>query len=319
MNMNSTEVLLIIYVLVFIGILLAFDGARQLLSRTENNSEARNRRIRMMKNGATSDEVLSKLFYAHKTRRGFILIPDVSKSLRQAGLPVSPPLFYILSVLLGGFVFVAVQVYLPAVFALPAALISAIGIPLMVLQSFRQKRMTKLVSQLPDALDLMARGLKVGHPLNVTVASVANDMPDPIGTEFGLIQDQVSYGDDIVSAFRDFADRVDLEDARYLSVSVGIQHGTGGNLSRVLTVLAKVIRDRATMRKKIKAISSEGRLSALILSILPFGIFGSIHLTTPEFYGDVRSDPLFLPFAITIISLVVIQALILRKLVTFKF
>ncbi len=319
MNLQSTEVLLIIYVLVFVGILLAFDGARQFLSRSENPAEARNRRIRMMKDGATSDEVLAQLFYSKRSRRGLDLLPDVGKSLRQAGLALSPPLFYILSVLLGGFVFVAAQVYLPTFFALPAALAAAVGVPLVILQAFRQKRMAQLVSQLPDALDLMARGLKVGHPLNVTVASVATDMQDPIGTEFGLIQDQVSYGDDIVTAFRDFADRVDLEDARYLAVSVGIQHGTGGNLGRVLTVLAKVIRDRATMRKKIRAISSEGRLSALILSILPFGIFGSIHLSTPEFYGDVQSDPLFMPFAVTIISLVVLQALILRKLVTFKF
>jgi tight adherence protein B len=136
--------------------------------------------------------------------------------------------------------------------------------------------MEKLVAQLPDALDLMARGLKVGHPLNVTVASVATEMSDPIGSEFGLLVDQVSFGTEIADAFADLADRTDLEDTRSLAVSVGIQHGTGGNLARVLNVLAKVIRDRATMRRKITAISAEGRLSAFILSVLPFGIFGSI-------------------------------------------
>jgi tight adherence protein B len=113
------------------------------------------------------------------------------------------------------------------------------------------------------------------------VNSVATDMPDPIGTEFGISQDQVSFGDDIVTAFNGFADRVDLEDARYLSVSVAIQHGTGGNLARVLQILSKVIRDRATMRQRIRAISAEGRLSALILTILPIAIFGVITLTTP--------------------------------------
>lgn len=320
MTMQSTEAMLVIYIVIFVGSLLAFEGLRQLLSRSENTSEIRNRRMRLVKSGATSEDVLSQLIYAEKpSGRGFSLIPDVGRTLRQAGLPISPVLFYLMSLLLGAGVFLAVQNLVAANFALPAALVAAIGLPGFLLNTLKKQRMDKLVAQLPDALDQMARGLKVGHPLNVTVASVAREMSDPIGTEFGLIGDQVSFGDDIVGAFRDFADRVDLEDARYLSVSIGIQHGTGGNLGRVLSVLSKVIRDRATMRRKIKAISSEGRLSAMILSILPFGIFGSIQLTSPTFYGDVQSDPLFMPVAVAIISLVVLQALILRRLVTFKF
>jgi tight adherence protein B len=175
------------------------------------------------------------------------------------------------------------------------------------------------MKQLPDALDLMSRGLTVGHPLNVTVNSVAQDMPDPIGSEFGIIQDQVSYGEDIVTAFSDFADRVEIEDASYLAVSVGIQHGTGGNLARVLQVLSKVIRDRATMRQRIHAISAEGRLSAMILTLLPFVIFGSIQMSTPSYYGDVSTDPLFKPFAIAIIGLILAQGIILNRLVNFKF
>ena len=208
---------------------------------------------------------------------------------------------------------------LPLEFALAASAAASFGIPLIALIGLRNKRLTKLMNQLPDALDLMSRGLIVGHPLNVTVNSVATDMRDPIGTEFGIIQDQVSYGDDIVTAFNGFADRVELEDARYLAVSVAIQHGTGGNLARVLQVLSKVIRDRATMRQKIQAISAEGRLSAMILTILPIAIFGIINITTPGFYGDVQGDPLFRPFAIAVVSLIVMQAIILNRLVNFKF
>ena len=144
-------------------------------------------------------------------------------------------------------------------------------------------------------------------------------MADPIGSEFGIIQDQISYGDDIVTAFKDFAIRVDQEDARYLAVSIGIQHGTGGNLGRVLKILSKVIRDRATMRQRIHAISAEGRLSAVILTALPFLIFGSVHASTPSYYSDVSTDPLFMPMAATIVGLVVAQAFILNRLVNFKF
>ena len=97
------------------------------------------------------------------------------------------------------------------------------------------------------------------------------------------------------------------------------QHGTGGNLARVLQVLSKVIRDRAMMRKKIRAISAEGRLSALILSGLPFGIFAMISLTTPSYYGEVWDDPLFMPAMVTILILVALQAVILYRMVSFKF
>ena len=165
----------------------------------------------------------------------------------------------------------------------------------------------------------MARGLKVGHPVAVTVGNVATDLPDPIGSEFGIIQDQINYGDDVATAFQDFAKRVGTEDANYLAVSIGIQHGTGGNLARVLSILSQVIRDRQTMQKKIKAISAEGRLSSLILTVLPVFIYFSIEMSTPSFYGDVRNDPLFPYFASAIVGLTIAQGLILKRLVKFKF
>jgi tight adherence protein B len=316
---QSPEVVILVYVMVFVGALLAFEGLRQFLSRGETTGEARNRRMKLVRAGATSEKVLQELFYEQTRRKGRLRLPDLKTALRQAGFRISPLPFVALSAAFGAVMFLLVRSRVPE---LPAAGFGALmGImgPIALLNAARRTRLEKMVTQLPDALDMMARGLKVGHPLNVTVGAVAREMADPIGSEFGLIEDQVAFGTDIVDAFTDFAERTGLEDARSLAVSVGIQHGTGGNLARILGVLSKVIRDRATMRRKIKAISAEGRLSAMILSALPFGIFGSIHMTTPSFYGDVADDPLFLPVAITIVSLVVLQALILRHLVTFKF
>lgn len=316
---QSPEVVILVYIMVFVGALLAFEGLRQFLSRSETGGEARNRRMKLVRAGATSEKVLQELFYEQTRRKGRFAVPDLKKSLRQAGFRIGPVPFVALSAAFGGAMFLLVRSRLPEVPAMGfGALLGVMG-PIAALNAAKRTRMEKLITQLPDALDMMARGLKVGHPLNVTVGAVAREMADPIGSEFGLIEDQVAFGTDIVDAFTDFADRTGLEDARSLAVSVGIQHGTGGNLARVLGVLSKVIRDRATMRRKIKAISAEGRLSALILSALPFGIFGSIHMTTPTYYSDVADDPVFMPVAITIVGLVVLQALILRRLVTFKF
>lgn len=318
---QSPAVMFGIYAALFLGVLLAFDGMRQVFSRTESDTAARNRRMRMIKRGTSTYEVLNVLLADpnHKPNQSRGLLGRLKFALSQAGLPFGVFGYSLITAAIFVTVFVATSRAVALEFSLAASVVASFGLPWIGLAALRRKRSTKLMNQLPDALDLMSRGLTVGHPLNVTVNSVATDMPDPIGTEFGISQDQVSFGDDIVTAFNGFADRVDLEDARYLSVSVAIQHGTGGNLARVLQILSKVIRDRATMRQRIRAISAEGRLSALILTILPIAIFGVITLTTPSFYGDVQDDPLFRPFAIAVVSLIVMQGVILNRLVNFKF
>ena len=144
-------------------------------------------------------------------------------------------------------------------------------------------------------------------------------MPDPIGTEFGLIHDQVAYGDDLADAFNEFAERMQQEDVEYLSTAISIQHGTGGDLARILGVLAKVIRDRMMMRRKIKAVSAEGRMSASILSVVPVILFVGLNLMSPAYYGDVADEPLAKPIVFVVVVLVMLNAIILRKLVTFRF
>jgi tight adherence protein B len=172
---------------------------------------------------------------------------------------------------------------------------------------------------LPDALDLMARGLKAGHPLNTSIATVAETMPDPIGSEFGIVVDLVTYGDDITTAIDKLARRNGNEDFRYLAAAIAIQHGSGGNLGRVLTILSQVIRGRMMMRRKIKAMSAEGRISALILSAIPFLMVGLNSLITPEYYGGIVDNPMFLPLAVIALALIVTNAIVLFKLVNFKF
>lgn len=311
----------LIYMTLFLGVLLAFDGLIQLVFRKESNADVRNRRMRMIKAGADTETVLNLLrdpALQLNGTRGSVLI-RLRRLLLQSGMRLNLFGFFAIVVVTGAAVFTGLSLYLDPPIAAPIAVLVAILLPLAVVSGVKDDRAQKLTDQLPDALDLMARGLKVGHPLPVTVASVASDMADPIGSEFGVIQDQISYGDDLVTAFRDFADRVGTEDARYLAVSVGIQHGTGGNLARVLNVLATVIRDRHIMKKKIKAISAEGRLSGVILTVLPVIIFLSIHLTTPSFYGEVMDHPMFRMFAGIMVALIVVQGLILKRLISFKF
>lgn len=208
---------------------------------------------------------------------------------------------------------------LPVFAALPAgAALSGFG-AISILKARHRRRVDALTQQLPDALELMMRGLRVGHPISATIANVGRTMADPVGAEFRLLAEQVRHGDYLTDAFKDFADRVGQEDVEYLAVSISIQHGTGGNLAGMLETLSKVVRDRIVMRRRIKAISSEGRISAWLLSALPVVIYLATSITAPDYYGGVSGDPLFKPIAAAIVALVIANFLALRKLVSFQF
>lgn len=311
----------VVYALVFLGVLIAYEGLRQFTTRGETDAETRNRRMRLISSGKTEKEILD--LFKPKDTKGLLgnlpFVGDLRAALRAAGMTTPAEVFALGCA--GGFVVCAAamsQITHP-VLAFGLSMSCFLLLPLLLISNARTKRVERIIAQLPDALDLMARGLKVGHPLNATLQSVAAEMPDPIGTEIGIVVDQIAYGDGLTEAMRDLADRVPEEDVQYLAVAVGIQHGTGGDLARILGTLASVIRGRMTMRRRVRAISSEGRLSAVFLSALPIFIGVFTAFTSPTYYGDVADDPMFIPLAVAVLVLIVLNALVLRKLVSFRF
>ncbi|WP_204115197.1 type II secretion system F family protein [Shimia biformata] len=317
---DTVDPQLYVYVGLGVGVLLAFSGLVQILGRGRSSSETKNRRLRLIAKGYSTPEVLSIL--KPKQQTGILsrlpIVGDLQSHIHRAGLRTTAERFLIICLLAT----VALWALLAGVIGGEQATVGAplLGFiaPIIFVRLRSQKKSDMLVKQLPDALDMLSRGLKVGHPLNNTIGVIAQEMPDPISTEFGIVFDQVSYGDDLPEAFQEFAERVNLEDVHYLSASIGIQYGTGGDLANVIEVLSKTVRDRISMRKRIRAISSEGRLSALFLSALPFVIFGFTSYMTPSYYGGVASDPLFKPMAATVVILTLVTMLTLKKLVEFR-
>lgn len=311
---------LLVYLGMLVGVLLIFEGVRQMFSTRTRRDEARSRRMQMISKGATTEEILAIL--KPEEKQSFAsrlpLVGDLPLVLRQAGVAMSSGAF--LTTCLTGFI--AVALIFSQLFPVPGAVLFAfflcMVVPIMAVRLQRTQRINDLVRQLPDALDMMARGLKVGHPLSASLANVANEMPDPIGTEFGIVVDQVAFGDELTEAFNEMADRLGQEDVQYLATAIAIQHGTGGDLARILGVLAKVIRDRMTMRRRIKAISAEGRLSAAILSVVPVIIFIGLNVMSPSYYGDIADEPLAKPLVFVVAALVLLNAFILRRLVVFR-
>ena len=171
--------------------------------------------------------------------------------------------------------------------AVLAMLFAGLVMPLLVLMFKRARRRSKFGSQFPDAIDIIVRSLRAGHPVPIAVTMVAREMPDPIGSEFGLVADEVTYGADLETAMRNLYTRVGQDDLPLFVTAVAIQASTGGNLGEILSNLSAVIRSRFKMRRKVKALAAEGRASALILSSLPILLFGVIQLVSPDFYGSV--------------------------------
>lgn len=314
--------LMVLYAALFIGVLLAFDGILQFFSRGNRGEEAINRRLRMLASGADPEEVLN-LLRRRRAADGMERIPALREwqtLVIQSGIAMEADrLLTLLLVGTAGLSLILVLLGFPGLTVLTLALLLGIALPVMILVQIRSRRAHRIARQLPDGIDLMVRSLRAGHPLNAAFQVIAREMPDPLGSEMGIVADAITYGDDLTDAVTAFADRVGIEDARYLAVAINIQAGTGGNLAHVLEALAGVIRERFAMLRKIKALSAEGRLTAMIVSVVPLVIYVSLNLISPTYYGDVADDPLYTPFLATGMVLTVLNAIVLRRLVRFHF
>jgi tight adherence protein B len=321
MLMQGPE-LMVLYAALFIGVLLAFDGILQFFSRGNGGEEAINRRLRMLASGADPEEVLN-LLRRRRPADGLERIPGLREwqtLVIQSGIAIEAGRLLTL-LLLGaaGLWLILMLLGFAGLTAVILALLLGIALPVLILVQIRSRRANRIARQLPDGIDLMVRSLRAGHPLNAAFQVIAREMPDPLGSEMGIVADAITYGDDLTDAVTAFADRVGIEDARYLAVAINIQAGTGGNLAHVLEALANVIRERFAMLRKIKALSAEGRLTAMIVSVVPLVIYFSLNLISPTYYGDVADDPLYTPFLATGVVLTVMNAIVLRRLVRFHF
>ena len=307
---------------IFFGVLMAVLGAAQALGITGSNIEqAIKRRLQALASGA-DPEVVLRLLRRRRESDGFGRLPVLRhwpSLVRQAGMTWKPE--HLLAVL--GLLTMVLTASLAPLFGWSLAALTALAIggalPVAMLNLRRARRRVELSRQLPDAIDLMVQSLRAGHPINPAFNAIAREMPDPIAGELGLVADAISYGDDLATAIEDMANRIGLEDYNYLAVAITIQHSTGGNLATVLESLGRVIRDRFAMERKIKALTAEGRITAIVVSAVPIMLAGFLHLSTPSYYAEVAEDPLFAPLLGLGLFLTLANALALRRQVKFDF
>ena len=168
-----------------------------------------------------------------------------------------------------------------------AAIVVSLGGPIAFLSVVAGRRAKALGTQLPNALDVIVRSLEAGHPVPTAVSLVGREMPDPIGSEFGMASDEIAFGSSMEQAINRMAERCRHQDVDLFAATVRLQERSGGNLTGLLKTNARTIRERQRLRLKIQAASSEGRVSAIILTSAPFAVFGILLFAAPHFYGDV--------------------------------
>lgn len=296
----STEqlVLYVIYALAAAAAAMLVIALGRLFSERSTH-KAINRRLHKLASDEHPQETLTTLL----TERGLSASGDylmnmvwLNRLYVQSGRTGRPLAYFLIYALIGlGLALVLTFLRLPLLVALLAALVVGIVLPLVMLRRARSARIRKFEKQLPDALDMIVRSLRAGHPTSVAVSLVAREMPDPIGTEFGIVFDEVSFGSQLETAIRKLAERVGFEGLQLLSVGVGIQAKTGGNLAEILGNLSATLRERHTLRLKVRSLASEGKMSAIMMSLFPLVMFGILLLIAPTYYGAVWDDPLIVP------------------------
>jgi tight adherence protein B len=282
-----------------------------------------NRRLRIINEGVTGPDVLTKL----KRERGIsfesaLEIGDhLQRLIVQSGLRLSVGRLLISMVVVGVFIAVAVLTLttMNTALGLLSSVIVGTSFPLLFLKAARSRRQSKFVGQLPDALDVIVRSLRSGHPVPVALSLVGRELSDPIGSEFGITVDEMTYGLEIEQALRNLSARVGHEDLSLLITAVSLQTSTGGNLAEILGNLSKVIRDRFQLRRKVRALSAEGRFSAYGLTVLPILIFLVINFQAPAYYGEAWKEPMFIPAMLAIIFWSLVGDLIMFKMINFKY
>jgi len=206
----------------------------------------------------------------------------------------------------------------PFILAMLVGLFFGIGGPHFVIGKLIQRRIKKFNSNFPDAIELMVRGLRSGLPITETLGIVAGEIAGPVGVEFRMVSDKMKIGRTMEAALQETADRLGTAEFQFFVITLAIQRETGGNLAETLSNLADVLRKRAQMKLKIRAMSSESKASAYIVGALPFVVFAMVWMINPKYMGGFFTDPRLIVAGLGGMVWMGIGAFIMAKMVNFE-
>lgn len=314
----------LIYGLIFLAVLALVQGIYLTVFGKSISLNSRvNRRLEMLEKGAGREQVLEQLrkeMSQHMKSRSIPLYAILADKAQKANIAFTPGQLVMVMGILTVVAFLLLTFGTGAALAvrLVISVVMGVGAVFVWVNNTAKKRMALIEEQLPDAVELMVRSLRVGHPFSAALQIVAKEVPDPLGTEMGVISDEAAYGRDVGEALKSMAERMDMQDLRFLAVSVTIQQTSGGNLAEILDGLAKVIRARFKLFRRVKAITAEAKWSGMFLSVFPIGALIMINVIQPNYYDDVKETSLFIPACLVVAGFLVANIFVMRMLVNIK-
>ena len=314
----------IIYGLIFIAVLVLVEGIYLTVFGKSISLNSRvNRRLQLLDKGGNREQVLEQLrkeMTQHMKSRSIPLYSILANKAQKANIAFTPKqLIMIMGVLsFVAFIGLSVGTETDVSVRLVVSILMGVGGVYLWVNNKAKTRTGLIEEQLPDAVELMVRSLRVGHPFSSAIGIVAKEVPDPLGSEMGVIADEAAYGRDMGESLKAMAERMDMQDLRFLAVAVTIQQTAGGNLAEILDGLAKVIRARFKLFRRVKAITAEAKWSGMFLSMFPLVALVAINVIEPNYYDDVKETAVFIPACLVVAAFLVVNIFVMRSLVDIK-
>lgn len=320
---------LVLSVLVFVACLLLIEGLYTVW-RSHRGPEAVKLKTRLHALSATHDHsaetgllrqrMLSELPPMQRLLESMPRMRALDRIILQSGLNWTVSKLLLASVAFFLVVWFIVASPLRQPLLMGAALgVVAGAIPFLYMKYRRTQRLRKFERQLPEALDLITRALRSGHAFSAALKMAGEEMAEPIAGELATVHDEVNFGVSLEQALTHLSERVPLTDLRYFVVAVLLQRESGGNLTEILTNLSQLIRERLKLLGKVRVLSSEGRLSAWILAIMPFFLAGVMNLVNPDFMRPLWTDPIGHSIIKWTLGMMLVGILIMRKIVKIRY
>ncbi|MBL9063599.1 type II secretion system F family protein [Tabrizicola sp.] len=314
----------LIYLMIFVAVVVIVNGIYLIVfGKSISLNSKVSRRLTLLEKNANRELVLEQLrkeMNQHLNAKNIPLYSMLAKKAQRANIAFSPQALIGIMALLSVFAFLMLSTFTAAAFGLRVVLGIAMGVGGVFVWVNRtaKKRMTLLEEQLPDSIELMVRSLRVGHPFSTAIGIVAKEIPDPLGSEFGVISDEAAYGRDVSESLKAFAERMDSQDLRFLAVAVSIQQQSGGNLAEILEGLSKVVRARFKLFRRVRAITAEAKWSGMFLSGFPIAALVMINVVQPDYYDEVKTTSAYVPAALFVVVFLIINIIYMKVMTNIK-
>ena len=314
----------LIYVMIFVAVVVIVNGIYLIVfGKSISLNSKVSRRLTLLEKNANREQVLEQLrkeMNQHLNAKNIPLYSMLAKKAQRANIAFSPQALIGIMALLSVFAFLMLSVFTSAEVGLRAILgvVMGVGGVFVWVNRTAKQRMGLLEEQLPDSIELMVRSLRVGHPFSTAIGIVAKEIPDPLGSEFGVIADEAAYGRDVSESLKAFAERMDSQDLRFLAVAVSIQQQSGGNLAEILEGLSKVVRARFKLFRRVRAITAEAKWSGMFLSGFPIAALVMINVVQPDYYDEVKTTSAYIPAALFVIVFLIINIIYMKVMTNIK-